>query len=189
MLPEVVLLAQPHDALRRNADDLVPQFKRFLIVLIDGGPKPLGRNLQCIGEEFPRPRNRLLLEIVAKGEVAQHLKEGAVAGSVSDALKVGGADALLAGGDAAARRNLLAGEELLHGRHAGVDEQERRVIVRNQRERGKPQMPLGFKKGEILLTQVVQTCPFHTVCLSSYQKRLCFDPGFRRITSHTGRRR
>ncbi len=52
-------------------------------------PKPLGRNLQCVGEEFPRPRNRLLLEIVAKGEIAQHLKEGAVAGSVSDALKVG----------------------------------------------------------------------------------------------------
>ena len=32
MLPEVVLLAQPGDALRRHADDLVPQLKGLKLI-------------------------------------------------------------------------------------------------------------------------------------------------------------
>ena len=45
--------------------------------------------LQCDG---------LVLEVIAEGEVAQHLEEGAVAGGLADVLDIAGADALLAGG-------------------------------------------------------------------------------------------
>ena len=98
-------------------------------------------------QEFPRPGNRLLLEVVAKGEVAQHLKEGAVAGSVAHVLDVAGADALLAGGDALAGRGHLAGEILLHRGHAGVDEQQAVVVLGNQRKAGQAQMALALKEG------------------------------------------
>ena len=38
--------------------------------------------------------NGLCLKVIAKGEVAQHLKEGAVAGCLSDIFNIAGADAL-----------------------------------------------------------------------------------------------
>ena len=105
--------------------------------------------------------DRLFLEVVAEGEVAQHLKIRAVACSVTDALQVGRADALLAGGDAAARRHFLAGEELLHRRHARVDEQKRFVALRHERKARQAKMPLRLKERKILFAQVVKRCPFH----------------------------
>ena len=66
---------------------------------------------------------------------------------VADIVDVSGADALLAGADTAARRRDLALEIGLHRRHAGVDEQKRRVVLRNERKAGQTQMPLAFKEG------------------------------------------
>ena len=90
--------------------------------------------------------NGFLLKIVAEGEVAQHLKIGAVAGGFTDVLDVAGTDALLAGAHAAAGGLLLAGEEGLHGSHTGVDEKKGFVVVGDKGEGGKTQMPLGLKK-------------------------------------------
>ncbi len=92
--------------------------------------------------------NGLALEVVAEGEVAQHLEEGAVTGGLANVLDIAGADALLAGGNAVARRLLLAGEERLHRRHAGVDEQKRRVVLRDERKARQAEMTLGFKETE-----------------------------------------
>ena len=66
VLPEVICLTEAHDTLRRNAYLLVPYFKGFLVVLIDRGPKKLTRNFKPFGKEFPRPRNSLVLEVIAK---------------------------------------------------------------------------------------------------------------------------
>ena len=98
----------------------------------------------------------LPLEIIPKGEVAQHLKIGAVAGGMADVLDVAGADALLAGGHAAAGRLLLPGEPGLHGRHAGVDEQQGGVVLGNEGKAGQAQMALGLEKGKEHLAQLVQ---------------------------------
>ena len=54
--------------------------------------------------------DRLGLKVVAEGEVSEHLEKRAVAGRLSDVLDIAGADALLAGADAAPRRDLLSGE-------------------------------------------------------------------------------
>ena len=163
VFPEVVFLAELGDALRGDADDVVPEVERLLIVHVDGGPQLFGRNVQPFGggQEFPRPRNRLFFEVVAEGEVAEHLKEGAVAGGVSHAFEVGGTDALLAGRDAVAGRLDLAREELLHRRHTGVDEQKRFVVHRYQGERREAEMSFGFKERKVLLAQLVEGCPFH----------------------------
>ncbi len=99
--------------------------------------------------------DRFLLEVVAEGEVAQHLKIGAVTGGLADILNVTGADALLAGGHAVTGRLLLAGEERLHGRHAGVDEQQAGVILRDQGKAGQTQMSFGLKEGQEHFAQFV----------------------------------
>ena len=99
----------------------------------------------------------LVLEVIAKGEVAQHLKIGAVAGSMADVLNIAGTDALLAGGDPVTGRLLLAGEEGLHGRHTGVDQQQRRVILRDQGKAGQTQMVFGLKEVQEHFPQLIET--------------------------------
>ena len=125
-----------------NADLVYPNVVSLLVVLVNGGPEQVFGDFKSLCEELPSPRNSFFLEVIAKGEVAQHFKERAVAGGVTYALKVGGSDTLLAGGYSVARGNLLAREELLHRRHARVNKQKGFVIDRNQRVRGKSQMSL-----------------------------------------------
>ena len=167
MLPEVIGLAKTEDPILRNADVIVPDIKSLIIVQIDGGIQAVGIHADPFraGQEFPAPCNGFLLEIIAEGEVAQHFKIGAVTGSFADVFNVAGTDALLAGGDTATGGLLLTGEEGLHGRHTGVDQQQRSVILGNQREASQTQMSLGFHKGQEHLTQFVESKVFHIIFL------------------------
>ena len=168
MLPEVVLLAELEDALGGDADLLVPDAEGLLIGgsgLItgkDGGVEAVGVQAHPLGagQEFPGPVDGVPLEVVTEGEVAQHLKIGAVAGGVADVLDVAGTDALLAGAHAVTGRLLLAGEEGLHGGHAGVDEEQGRVVLGNQGKAGQAQMPFGLEEGEEHLAQLVYAVLF-----------------------------
>jgi hypothetical protein len=137
----------------------------FVILLIDGGPEKVFGDLEGYGKEFPSPFDSLLLEIVAKGEVAEHFKEGAVACGMTYALKVGGADALLTGGYSVAGRLFLTREELLHRCHTRVDKKKRFVVMGNKGIGRQTEMSLGFKEREVLLTNVVERCPLHN-CIS-----------------------
>ena len=62
VLPEVVLLAHAHNALRRNADFFRPDVKRLRRHPVDRHPKLIHRQLQHLGAEFPRPGRRLMLK-------------------------------------------------------------------------------------------------------------------------------
>ena len=157
VLPEVVLLAETGDLFGGHADLVAPDGKGLVVVDIDGGVKALRIHADPLrrGQKFPRPGEGFVLEVVAEGEVAQHLEIGAVAGGVADVFDVAGADALLAGRDAAAGRLLFAGEPGLHRGHAGVDEQQRSVVLRNEREARQAQMAFALKKGEVFFSQLV----------------------------------
>ena len=146
MLPEVVLLAEAEDTLGGDAHFLVPDLKGFIVVFVDGGVQPVLVQTDHLGQELPAPCNGLVLEVIAEGEVAQHLKIGAVAGGLADILDVAGADALLAGADPVTGRLHLTLEIGLHGRHAGIDEQQRRIILGDQRKAGQAQVTLAFKE-------------------------------------------
>ena len=113
------------------------------------------------------------LEVILEAEVAQHFKVGAVTGGDAYPLDIRGTDALLAGGHPVAGRLLLAQEPLFHGGHAAVDQQQAVVVLGHQRETAQAQMALALKKGEIFLSQFIQTSPLHRSNL------LLFD-GFRR---------
>ena len=157
MLPEIVFLAEAEDALGRDADLLVPDFERLVVVNVDGRVQAVRVDADPVRarQKLPAPVDRFALEVIAEGEVAEHLEEGAVARGLADVLDVAGADALLAGGDAVARRLLLAGEIRLHRRHAGVDEQKRRVVLRDERKARQAKMTLGLEETEVHLAQLI----------------------------------
>ncbi len=138
--PEVRLLVHAREALRVDLDLLQPEVGRLVVVPEDGDPELLGRDLQRAGDEVPGELDRLGLEVVAEAEVAEHLEEGVVARGVADVLEVvvlaARAHAALAADRALVAALVLAEEDVLELHHAGVGEQQRRVVARDQRRRG-----------------------------------------------------
>ena len=148
MFPEVVLFAEPEDAVFGNVDVLIPDLKGFVIVQVDRGIETVGIQSHPVGrgQELPAPSDGFLLEVVTEGEVAQHFEIGAVPSSLADVFDVAGADALLTGADPLPGRGLVASEPGLHRRHTGVNEQQGCVILRDQRKAGQTQVILGFEE-------------------------------------------
>ncbi|CDB30015.1 uncharacterized protein BN490_01226 [Firmicutes bacterium CAG:137] len=155
MLPEVVLFAKPEDPVRRDAHLLVPDLEGLLIVFIDRRVQPALVQAHHLRQELPTPFDGLPLEVIAKREVAQHLKVGSMAGRFADVLNVAGTDAFLAGTHPAAGRLHLSLEIGLHRRHAGIDQQQRLVILGNQRKAGQAQVPLALKERQKHLPKLI----------------------------------
>ena len=155
VFPEVILFAQADDAIRRHAHFFGPNVERLIVILIDGYPQAVRRDLQHLGQKLPGPGSGFFFEVIAEREVAQHLKIGAVAGSVADVVDIRRADALLAGSDPAVWRGLHSKEKFFHGRHAGIDEQQALIVDGDQRIAGKAGMALTLEKREKLLAQLV----------------------------------
>ncbi len=120
--PEIVGGGDADDALFRQPGDLLPEVRRGVVVVIDGDEEPVLRQAEVAGEKVPGQRDRLLLEVVAEGEVAEHLEKGVMAGRVADVVEIvvlaAGADAFLAGGGTGVGAALDAGEEVLELDHA-----------------------------------------------------------------------
>ena len=138
-LPEVVgaaarLVADARDLAGRQADVLVPDLEGFVVGGVDRDHEPLGVDLQSTGDEVPGEADGVLLEVVAEGEVAQHLEEGVMAGRVAHVLEIvvfaAGAHAALARGGAHVVAFIAPQEAVLELHHAGVGEQQGRVIAR-----------------------------------------------------------
>ena len=132
-VPVVVGQAAALDPALGHADDVVPELGGLVVVVQHGDPQPALREAEPAvrlrpGQQLPGKRDRLVLEVVAEGEVAEHLEERAVPGGLADFLDVRRPHALLAAGGAPERRRLLAEEVRLERLHAGVDQQQRRVI-------------------------------------------------------------
>jgi hypothetical protein len=91
------------------------------------------------GEQFPGELECIVLEVVAEAEVAEHLEKGVMARGVADVFQVvvlaTGADAFLARGGAVVGPLVEAQEHVLELVHAGVGEQQRRVVAGHDRAR------------------------------------------------------
>ena len=146
-LPEVVggvlralVVADAHDALARHADLVRPDVVGLVVVDVDGDPELVRRQPVGDGQQLPGVLDRVALEVVAEAEVAQHLEERVVPRRVADVLEVvvlaAGAQAALRGGRALVRTLVLAEEHVLELHHPGVDEQQRRIVARDERRRG-----------------------------------------------------
>ncbi|MDI2022609.1 hypothetical protein PJL18_03149 [Paenarthrobacter nicotinovorans] len=127
--PVVVSLAHALDTLSRDAGVLEPQFLGFVVLFVDRHPEALGRQsvtavVHAGGEQFEGELDGIFLEVITKGEVAAHLEERSVAGSLAYLLDVTGADALLdARGTAVGR--LFAGGQVGNERHHSGHSEEK----------------------------------------------------------------
>ena len=175
MLPEVILLAEAEDSFLGNTDLLIPDVKGLVVALIYGGIQPILLQPYHLGQKLPAPGNGLVLEVVAEGEVAQHLKIGAVPGCVSHIVDVAGANALLAGADPVPGRLLLPLEPGLHGCHTGVNEQDRLVVLGHQRKAGQAQMALALKVAQEHFPQLIEAMigMTHSFLLLYYEFLIC----------------
>ena len=106
---------------------------------IDGDQQAVLRQPVLLGDQVPGELDRAVLEVVAEREIAEHLEEGVVAGGVADVLEVvvlaAGAHAFLRGRGARVGPLLGAGEDVLELHHAGVGEQQGRIVARHERRR------------------------------------------------------
>src|SRR3954465_7376707 len=106
--------------------------------MMDAHPKQLGIEADLLRHELPRETNRIALEVVAEREVAEHLEESVVPRRVAHLLQIvvlaARANAFLRGrrSPASEARLLEAKKDFLELHHAGVSEQQRRVIRRHE---------------------------------------------------------
>ena len=163
--PEVVLHVAVDDLdfriTTRRAEKFRPDVVGFLVEIsgiallrsVNRGVETMRGQPPAPDDEFPRPRDRLLFEIVSKRPVPQHLEHRVVVGVVADILEVvvlaARADAFL--GVCRARRivrGFLDAEEIRHERvHPGVCEKQARRL---RQQRG------GGHDGVLFLTEKIE---------------------------------
>ena len=140
-LPEVVgtaarLVADANDFLGGQADHLVPEVESLVVGLVDRDHEARRVDLERHRDEIPGEADCVLLEVIAKGEVAQHLEEGVMSGGVADVFEIvvfaAGAHAALAGDRAHVVAFVTPQEAVLELHHAGIGEQQRRVVARDE---------------------------------------------------------
>ena len=69
-------------------DLLGPDRLRLVVADVDGDPDAVAVEAQPLGDELPRPRDGVGLEVVAEAEVAEHLEEAEVARRAADRVEV-----------------------------------------------------------------------------------------------------
>jgi len=98
---------------------------------------------------FPGIGDRLLLEIVAEGKIAQHLEKGEMARGVADIVEVvvlaAGAHAFLCGDGTDIGTLVLAGEHALELHHARIGEEQRGSLRGTSGEDGTGSWPRSRK--------------------------------------------
>src|SRR2546421_72435 len=110
---------------------LGPQLGGLVVRLEDREPEALARNLVLVEQKFEGEAYGVALEVVAEGEVAEHLEEGVVrrvAHVVEVVVFASGAQALLRRGRARVVALLRAEERVLELVHPSVGEQQGRVV-------------------------------------------------------------
>ena len=141
------LSALPRRTMRSDGQaEVLPDPDRLVVRLVDGDPEPVALDPEPLGHELEAPGAGLRLEVVAEGEVAQHLEQREVTVGVTDVLDVVGAEALLDAGGAPERRLGLPQEVRDELVHAGVGEQEAGFGRRDQRRARDARVPALFEE-------------------------------------------
>ena len=96
-----------------EAGDLLPEAGRLVVRVVDGDQQLVLGQPELLGDQVPGKLDRALLEIVAEGEIAEHLEEGVVARGVADIVEV---VVLAAGAHAFLRRSWRANRAASPGR-------------------------------------------------------------------------
>ena len=164
--PEIVARRDADDARLRKAGDLPPQAEGLVVLGIDGHQKTVLRQAELLGDQRPGKLDRALLEIVAEGEIAEHLEEGVMPRRVADIVEIvvlaTGAHAFLGSDGTRIRRRGLAGEIVLELDHAGIGEHQRRIVVRNERTRRHNRVVVALEVAQEMRPDVVDAAHLGT---------------------------
>ena len=137
--PEIVRGADAGKTPGVDADILEPDPGRLVVLGIDGHPELFRRQPDDVGEEIPGVMNRFLFEILAEAEITEHFEKGVMARRVTDIFEVvvlaARAHAALRGRGAGIAALLGAQKHVLELHHAGIGEQQRRIVAGHQRAR------------------------------------------------------
>ena len=127
--PEIIVFTELRDVARIDAE-VLPNLDRLIVIFEHGEIKPLERKTEHLSRKFKRPSAHFLLEVFAKGEIAEHLEEAQVAPRGADDIDIVGAHALLHGSsaDIGCFQMLLLQEIGLELDHARCGEQKRWVV-------------------------------------------------------------
>src|SRR5438445_11644539 len=136
-LPEVVRLPAFDEAGGRDLDLLLPDGIGLVVLLGHRHPQPLRREVDDARQVLPSEMDRLFLEVVPEGKIAEHFEEGVVPAGMADVLEIvvlaAGPDAFLRRGGPGVGAALLAEEDALELDHAGRGEEQRVISLRNSR--------------------------------------------------------
>ncbi len=137
--PEVVGRRDAYDAVVGEAGELLPDAEGVVVVVVDGDHQAFLVEAVVLGDQVPGEFDRAFLEVIAEGEVAEHLEERVMARGVAHIVEVvvlaARAHAFLRRGRRRVGAGLLPGEDVLELHHAGVGEHQRRIVARHQRRR------------------------------------------------------
>src|SRR5882762_1551793 len=124
-----------------------------------GNLEPVGR-----GDQFPSVRNRILLEIIAKRKIAQHLEKRVMPLRKPHIFQIvvlaARAHALLAARRPRVIPFLQSKEHILELVHPRIREQQRRVPMWHQRRAPHPPVPLALKEAQEPFTDLVPAPKF-----------------------------
>ena len=168
VFPEVVLLVETENPLRRDAYLFIPDIKGLVVLQIHGRIQAVRIQSHHLGQKLPGPGDGLFLKIIPEGKVAQHLKEGAVAGCFSHVLNITCPDTFLTGGHTGSGRDLRSGKIRFQRSHSRIDQQKTFVILGNQGKTLHHQMTLALKKIQKHLTKLIYSILFHCSILLRY---------------------
>ncbi len=82
--PEVVASGDPDDPLVGQAGDPAPQRGRLLVRYVHGHQQLIEGQAKLAGDQLPGQFDRPFLEVIAEGEVTEHLEEGQVPSRIAD---------------------------------------------------------------------------------------------------------
>ena len=137
--PEIVRSGDADNLRLRQPRDLRPQSGGLVVFGVDRHQEAIAGEPEFAGEQVPGQLYRAVLEVVAKREIPEHLEKRMMPGGVADVFQIvvlaAGAHAFLRRGGALIGPLLQPGEDVLELHHAGIGEQQCRIVARNERAR------------------------------------------------------
>ena len=158
-LPEIIRRRDADDPFFRNAE-LFPDVECLVIRMVNRHRQAVLVDPEILGDQVPREGDRLLLEIIAEAEIAEHLEKRVVPRRVADIIQIimlaPGPHAFLRRGGAGIVACLQPGEQILELHHPRIDKHQRRVVARHKRAGRLDRMAMLFEIGQEGGPDVVQ---------------------------------
>ena len=134
--PEIILVAHAGNAVGGNTDVVAPKLLGLVIAVMDRHPELFRRQTKTLREEGPGEADGITLEVIAKGEVPQHFKEGVMASGVAHVLEIvvltPSADAALTGYGSVIGPLLSTREDILELDHPRVGKEQGGIVSWHQ---------------------------------------------------------